>query len=111
MGDASVNDNLLSAAVKLSPGWEDRTDKSAEELNFRKTQIQDVTLPIDRCNLFVYKHDDHQNIYSTVHMCVCIHGSISSLSLPPSESLPPSLPSSHPPSDSNIITCHVIVGK
>ena len=40
------NENLLSAPVKLSPGWEDRTDKSAEELNFKPTHEEGT--PLDR---------------------------------------------------------------
>ena len=39
MGDQLKSENMLSVPVKLSPGWEDTMDKSAEELN---------TVPIDR---------------------------------------------------------------
>ena len=46
MEDQPENENLLSAPVKLSPGWEDRTDKSAEELNFKPTH--EDRSPLDR---------------------------------------------------------------
>ncbi|KAK2171816.1 hypothetical protein NP493_1018g00007 [Ridgeia piscesae] len=46
MEDQPENENLLSAPVKLSPGWEDRTDKSAEELNFKPAHEERT--PVDR---------------------------------------------------------------
>ena len=48
MGDQPESENLLSAPVKLSPGWEDTMDKSAEELNFKNLDRKEDTDPIDR---------------------------------------------------------------
>ncbi|KAI0241156.1 hypothetical protein LSAT2_000950 [Lamellibrachia satsuma] len=54
MGDQPESENLLSAPVKLSPGWEDTMDKSAEELNFKNLERKEDTVPIDRWRIVYF---------------------------------------------------------